>query len=51
LRCRQREEERAAYDPEWYATGVKISNADYATIPHHPHQWHGEWNYTITPAA
>ena len=41
---------QAAYDPEWYATGVKIS-ADYATIPHHPHQWHGEWNYTITPAA
>lgn len=38
---------QAAYDPEWYATGVKIS-ADYATIPH---QWHGEWNYTITPAA
>jgi len=24
---------QAAYDPEWYATGVKISNADYATIP------------------
>ena len=23
---------QAAYDPEWYATGVKISNADYATI-------------------
>jgi len=39
---------QAAYDPEWYATGVKISNADYATIPH---QWHGEWTYTITPAA
>jgi transposase len=38
---------QAAYDPEWYATGVKISDADYATIPLNPHHWHGDWNYTI----
>jgi transposase len=38
---------QAAYDPEWYATGAKISDADYATIPLTPHEWHGEWNYTI----
>ncbi len=42
---------QAAYDSEWYATGIKISDADYATIPLHPHDWHGEWNYTITPPA
>jgi transposase len=35
------------YDPEWYPTGVKISDADYASIPLTPHEWHGDWNYTI----
>lgn len=38
---------QAAYDPEWYATGVKISDTELATIPITPHEWHGEWNYTI----
>ncbi len=38
---------QAAYDPNWYPTGVKVSDADYATIALTPHDWHGEWNYTI----
>ncbi len=38
---------QALYDPNWYPTGEKISDADYATIPLTPHEWHGEWNYTI----
>jgi hypothetical protein len=38
-----------AYDPNWYPTGEKISDRDFNSIPHHPHDWHGEWNYTITP--
>ncbi len=38
---------QALYDPNWYPTGQKISDADYATIPLTPHEWHGEWNYTI----
>ncbi|MGH3456524.1 MAG: ISAzo13 family transposase [Nocardioidaceae bacterium] len=38
---------QAAYDPDWYATGVKISNEQLAAIPLTPHEWHGEWNYTI----
>jgi transposase len=38
---------QATYDDTWYPKGVKISNADYATIPLTPHHWHGEWNYTI----
>jgi hypothetical protein len=42
---------QAAHDPRWYATGQKISDADYATIPLAPHGWHGELNYTITPPA
>jgi Rhodopirellula transposase DDE domain len=39
---------QCAYDPNWYPTGVKITNRQHATIPLTPHQWHGEWNYTIT---
>jgi transposase len=38
-----------AYDPNWYPTGHKISDRDFGSIPHQPHDWHGEWNYTITP--
>ena len=39
---------QAAYDPTWYPTGVKISNDDFAAIPLHRHDWHGEWNYDLT---
>jgi transposase len=38
---------QAVHDSEWYATGVKITNAQLATIPLRTHEWHGEWNYTI----
>ncbi len=38
---------QAAYDPNWYPTGEKITDADYAAIPLAPHDWHGEWNYDI----
>jgi hypothetical protein len=38
---------QAAYDPNWYPTGVKITHAELAAVPLHPHDWHGEWNYTI----
>jgi len=42
----------AAYDPNWYPTGEKITDGDYATIPLAPHDWHGEWNYDIaSPTA
>jgi len=39
---------RAADDPNWYPTGVKISDAELASVPLVPHNWHGDWNYTIT---
>jgi hypothetical protein len=39
---------QAADDPNWYPTGVKISDAALAAVPLVPHQWHGDWNYTIT---
>jgi hypothetical protein len=38
---------QAAHDPEWYAKGVKFSDTDLAAVPLHPHDFHGEWNYTI----
>lgn len=38
---------QAAHDPEWYPKGVKISNAELAAVPLTPHDFHGEWNYTI----
>ena len=38
---------QALYDANWYPTGEKISEADFASIPLTPHDWHGEWNYTI----
>jgi hypothetical protein len=40
---------QCAYDPNWYPTGEKISDRDYAAIPLRPHDWHGEWNYDIVP--
>jgi Rhodopirellula transposase DDE domain len=39
---------QAADDPIWYPTGVKITNAELAAVPLVPHEWHGDWNYTIT---
>jgi hypothetical protein len=38
----------AADDPNWYPTGVKVTNAELAAVPLMPHDWHGDWNYTIT---
>jgi hypothetical protein len=38
---------QADYDPGWYATGLKITNKELAAVPLEPHDFHGEWNYTI----
>jgi hypothetical protein len=40
---------QAAYNPNWNQKGVKITNPQMAELPLHPHQWHGQWNYTLTP--
>ena len=42
---------QAAHDPTWYPTAVKITDVEMLQIPLEPHNWHGEWNYTITPTA
>jgi hypothetical protein len=39
---------QAGHDPNWYPTGVKISGDELAAVPLEPHDFHGEWNYTIT---
>lgn len=36
------------YDSNWYPKGVKISNPQLAGVPLIAHDFHGEWNYTIT---
>jgi len=38
---------QADYDSNWYPKGVKVSDAELAALPLTPHDFHGEWNYTI----
>ena len=38
---------QAAHDPNWYPKGVKITDSELAAVPLDPHDWHGEWNYTL----
>lgn len=39
---------QCAYDPNWYPTGEKIIDADFDALPLRRHDWHGDWNYTLT---
>jgi len=39
----------AALDEGYYPTGVKISDKQLAELPVQPHDWQGQWNYTIPP--
>jgi hypothetical protein len=41
----------AELDPGTYPTGRTISAAELAQVPVTRHDWHGEWNYTVHPAA
>jgi hypothetical protein len=38
----------AELDRGAYPTGVKVSDAELAVVPLTRHDWHGDWNYTIT---
>jgi hypothetical protein len=40
---------QAGLDPEWYPTGVKITDRQFAALPIAFHDWHPDWNYTINP--
>ncbi len=38
---------QAGHDPNWYPKGVRITDAELAAVPLTPHDFHGDWNYTI----
>jgi len=37
----------AALDTNNYPKGIKVNDADFKALNHHPESFHGEWNYTI----
>jgi hypothetical protein len=39
---------RAELDRGSYPTGVKVADTDLAAVPLQRHDWHGDWNYTVT---
>ena len=41
----------AELDRGFYPTGVKVTDAELGAVPLTRHDWHGEWNYTITGAT
>ena len=40
---------RAQLDPNRYPSGIKVSNQQFAAISLEPDEFHGEWNYKISP--
>jgi hypothetical protein len=42
-------EVQCAIDDASYPAGVTVSDAEMAALALTPHQFHGEWNYTIAP--
>jgi hypothetical protein len=40
---------RAELDKKKYPAGVKVTDAELATVKLTPHAFHGNWNYTISP--
>jgi hypothetical protein len=42
---------RAELDRGRYPLGTKVRDAELAAVPLVRHAFHGEWNYTVPPAA
>jgi hypothetical protein len=40
---------RAALDTERYETGIKVSDEELAAVQLAPHEFHGDWNYSVKP--
>jgi hypothetical protein len=40
---------RAEWDQGSYPLSVEVSDAELAALPLSAHDWHGEWNYDLTP--
>jgi hypothetical protein len=41
----------AELDTDSYPTGVEVSDEEIAAVPITRHRFHGDWNYTVHPAA
>jgi hypothetical protein len=41
---------QAELDSGTYPTGLKVSDEELAAVPLFRHEFHGEWNYTLSPA-
>jgi hypothetical protein len=39
----------AELDPNTYENGIKVSDAEIATVQLKQHKFHGDWNYCISP--
>lgn len=39
----------AEWDQGSYPTGIKVTDIELAAVALTPHDWHGDWNYTIVP--
>ena len=44
-------EVEARLDPGSYPTKVKVTKQQMERVRLHPHEFHGEWNYTIKPES
>ena len=42
---------KAEIDNGTYPSGIKVTDAEMAALNISPHEFHGEWNYTIAPTA
>lgn len=42
---------KAALDTNHYETKIKVSNAELALLKLKHHEFHGDWNYTISPRS
>jgi hypothetical protein len=40
---------KCGIDPNLYPAGIKVSDMEMAAINIAPHEFHGEWNYSISP--
>ena len=41
---------RAELDRDQYPTGIKVTDAELASLNLKPDNFHGDWNYTVLPA-
>ncbi len=40
---------KAGLDQSYYPRGIKITDKELQAVPLRPHDFHGEWNYTVLP--